>query len=112
MSTAPESAGLPGRGAPAENADEFMARVLDEGASNEAAKQATAARVALSTTRMPPGRLLPGPTARWWQHAVFVMLGGDPRLAGSAKFMHAFSIIAGACALASPLIWTLRLVIQ
>jgi hypothetical protein len=37
---------------------------------------------------------------------------GDRRLTSSAKYMHAFILIGSACAVLSPAIWVLRLVIQ
>lgn len=177
--------------------DEFVARMVDEGASPSAAQAAAHAHSTLEAHRMRPGTLLPGPTARWWQHAMFVMLGfflavlisvvftapafhptetdaqarnwsvlflvtlfpvlalfiasgtgmyvkairegkkgyttlrgldagqleirdargnaippGDKRLSASAKFMHAFGVIGSACAVISPLIWVVRLMIQ
>jgi hypothetical protein len=184
-------------GAQYETFDQFVDRMIDEGASPEAAKQAAAAHFEFEATRSPRGEFLPGWTARRWQETMFVGLGGflavlisvlftapafhptepesqaklwgtlflitffpflalmvgsgmamlakevkemrngyttlrwvspnqieirdshgkpitsgDKRLTSSAKYMHAFLLIGSACAVLSPVIWIVRLVIQ
>jgi hypothetical protein len=183
-------------GAHDETHDEFETRMIDEGASPEAAMQAAAGHFQFDKKPLPPGQLLPGWTARRWQEIAFVLLGcflaelvgvilvapafhpnepasevkllgplflatflpiivlmvgsqyavgiksakeqrdryttlrwltanpvevrdsrggvippGDKRLASSARYMHAFSVVGAACVVVSPLIWIVRLVI-
>ena len=184
-------------GGRSETSDQFIERMIDEGASPEAARQAAAGHFEFDMDRVQPGELLPGWTAQRWQATTFVMLGcflavlisvfftapafhptepaaesrlwgplflatffpilvlmfgsqfamtakagkessngyttlrwltrspieirdsrgrlippGDKRLTRSAKSMHAFIMIGSACAVLSPLIWILRLVVQ
>jgi hypothetical protein len=183
-------------GALDETHDEFVKRMIGEGASPEAAIQAAAGHFQFDKKPLRPGQLLPGWTARRWQEIAFVLLGcflaelvgvlitapafhpdesasevkllgplflatflpiivlmvcsqyavgiksakeqfngyttlrwltanpvevrdsrggvipsGDKRLASSARYMHAFSLVGAACVVVSPLIWILRLVI-
>jgi hypothetical protein len=184
-------------GAQYERSAQFIARMVDEGGSPEAAAQAAAAHFEFEEKRMPPGKLLPGWTAQRWQATNFFTLGcflavlisvlftapafhptesatqgrlwgilflatflpivllmvgsgvavrakagkelrngyttlrwlsenttevrdargmtippGDRRLTSSAKYMRAFILIGSACAVLSPAIWMLRLVIR
>jgi hypothetical protein len=62
-------------GGRSETSDQFIERMIDEGASPEAAKQAAAGHFELDMYRVQPGELLPGWTAQRWQAATFVMLG-------------------------------------
>jgi len=67
--------------APAKAADssqahaEFTARMIEEGASPEAAERAAAGHFEFEATRLRPGQLLSGWTAQRWQTVNFVMLG-------------------------------------
>lgn len=179
-----------------ETHDQFVKRMIDEGASPEAAIQAAAGHFQFDKKPLRPGQLLPGWTARRWQEIAFVLLGcflaelvgvlitapafhpdesatgmklfgplflatflpivvlmvgsqyavgsksakeqlngyttlrwltansaqvrdsrgavippGDKRLASSARYMHAFSLVGAACVVVSPVIWIVRLVI-
>jgi hypothetical protein len=62
-------------GAHHETSDQFIQRMIDEGASPEAAKLAAAGHLEPEPKRLRPGELLPGWTARRWQQLMFVMLG-------------------------------------
>ena len=184
-------------GAQREAPDQFIERMISEGASPEAAALAAEGHFEFTAKRLGPGELLPGWTARRWQQVMFIMLGGflavvisglltapafhptesetqanlwvtlfaatffpilvlmfgsafallakeakeirndyttlrwlsrtptqvldshgnpilpgDKRLTESAKYVHAFIFIGSACAVVSPIIWILRLVIR
>jgi hypothetical protein len=180
-----------------ETSDQFIDRMIREGASPQAAEQAAVAHSEFEEKQLLPGELLPGWTARRWQEMTFVMLGcflaeligvvltapafhptetnthgmlwgvlflatslpimllmvgarmamtakmvreirhgyttlrwlagnptevrdsrgrvippDDKRLTSSAKYMHSLILIGSVCAVVSPAIWILRLVIH
>jgi hypothetical protein len=58
-----------------ESRDQFVARMIAEGVSSDAAEQAAVGFVEHEGARIPPGHLLRGWSAQRWESAMFILLG-------------------------------------